>query len=154
MNKYLEKIAFTHLLAGYAGAEKGDKVGGALIGGGVGGGAASTLTAHALLAANASPGAIIAGAIAASIAGGYLGGKAYSIVKKEFQGSDYHKKSASERTISDDTKKRIQHLADYSVKGGFLGATYGGVSGNGIKRGAVAGLATGLVAGMLKNNQD
>jgi hypothetical protein len=90
-NKYLEKIAFTHLIGGYAGADKGDKIGGTLLGGMLGGvpGAmvGSTLT-------HVHPAMGIPGALAGMLAGGVVGGKLYSAAKKALLGDAYHSKQA------------------------------------------------------------
>ncbi len=91
-NKYLEKIAFTHLIGGYQGAKEGDKLGGTLIGGIVGGlpggliGA--SLAGHGLANSSVSNRTFGIGTVLGGLAGSYLGGlaggKAYSMIKEDW----------------------------------------------------------------------
>lgn len=82
----LEKAAIAHLVAGYMGARKGDKVGGTILGGGVGG----TLGAGAGMVAGSKlgPNGAALGALAGAVAGGFYGGKAYSAMKHHGENKD------------------------------------------------------------------
>jgi len=87
-NSYLEKIALVGLISGAIGSKRGDKIGGTLVGGGVGGLVARRILSLASKAKTLSP-MRVAGTIAGSAGGGYLGGKAYSAVKDKVLGTEH-----------------------------------------------------------------
>lgn len=100
-NKYLEKIAIVHFGLGYAGADKGDKLGGSLLGGtlgGIAGAGAGASIANAVVGAHRIP----TGAVSGYLAGAYLGGKAYSRVKDVFRSKAGMAKHLKRNGVKDD----------------------------------------------------
>jgi len=139
-----EKRAFTDLIGGYAGANKGDKVGGTLLGGGVlGGGTMITLNSlghHPLVT------------LAGGAAGGYLGGKLYSKVKQELEGKDYHKHE-KKASIGSDALSMAKNFGRRTVTGATkLPDQLGNLSKAVQKRGLFSSATAGAMKPILKNN--